>query len=44
MEGTCFESDWAALTTGLSGLRGLLGRLHQAGWTGWGRCSPSWTS
>ena len=31
MEGTCFESDWAAVTAGLSGLRGLLGRLHQAG-------------
>ena len=31
MEGTCFESDWAAVTAGLSGLRSLLGRLHQAG-------------
>jgi hypothetical protein len=31
MEGTCFESDWAAVAAGLSGLRGLLGRLHQAG-------------
>ncbi len=31
MEGTCFESDWAAVTAGLSTLRGLLGRLHQAG-------------
>ena len=31
MEGTCFESDWAAVAAGLSGLRGLLDRLHQAG-------------
>ena len=31
MEGTCFESDWAAVAAGLSGLRSLLGRLHQAG-------------
>src|SRR6478672_8968998 len=31
MEGTCFESDWAAVAAGLSGLRGLLGRLHQVG-------------
>ena len=31
MEGTCFESDWAAVAAGLSGLRALLGRLHQAG-------------
>ena len=31
MEGTCFESDWAAMAAGLSGLRSLLGRLHQAG-------------
>ena len=31
MEGTYFESDWAAVAAGLSGLRGLLGRLHQAG-------------
>ena len=31
MEGTCFESDWAAATAGLSGLRSQLGRLHQAG-------------
>ena len=31
MEGTCFESDWAAMTAGLSALRGLLVRLHQAG-------------
>src|SRR6185436_10461021 len=31
MEWTCFESDWAAVAAGLSGLRGLLGRLHQAG-------------
>src|SRR5690242_579866 len=33
MEGTCFESDWAAVAAGLSGLRGLLGRLHQVGST-----------
>src|SRR6476619_8548514 len=31
MEGTYFESDWAAVAAGLSGLGGLLGRLHQAG-------------
>jgi Domain of unknown function (DUF222)/HNH endonuclease len=31
MEGTCFESDWAAVAAGVSTLRGLLGRLHQAG-------------
>ena len=31
MEGTCFESDWAAVAAGHSGLRALLGRLHQAG-------------
>ena len=31
MEGTCFESDWAAVAAGTSALRGLLGRLHQAG-------------
>ena len=31
MEGTCFESDWAAVAAGLSGLRALLCRLHQAG-------------
>ena len=31
MEGTCFESDWAAVAAGLSGLRSLLGRLHQVG-------------
>src|SRR6476469_11155704 len=31
MEGTCFESDWAAVAVGLSGLRSLLGRMHQAG-------------
>ena len=31
MEGTCFESDWAAVAAGASALRGLLGRLHQAG-------------
>src|SRR6476619_1380756 len=31
MEGTCFESDWAAVAAGLSGLPGSLDRLHQAG-------------
>src|SRR6476620_3412511 len=31
MEGTCFESDWAAVAAGTSALRSLLGRLHQAG-------------
>ena len=31
MEGTCFESDWAAVAAGTSALRALLGRLHQAG-------------
>ena len=31
MEGTCFESDWAAVAACTSALRGLLGRLHQAG-------------
>ena len=31
MEGTCFESDWAAVAAGSSALRPLLGRLHQAG-------------
>ena len=31
MEGTCFESDWAAVAAGASALRSLLGRLHQAG-------------
>src|SRR6478752_2122868 len=31
MEVTCFESDWAAVAAGLSGVRGLLGRLHQVG-------------
>ena len=31
MEGTCFESDWAAVAAGASALRRVLGRLHQAG-------------
>ena len=31
MEGTCFESDWAAVAAGHVGAASLLGRLHQAG-------------